>query len=640
MKKIIPLSIIVFCIFQFSLAQQAKLYTPKNIQKSYEEKTRSLDGKPGENYWQNFSEYDIDVSLDIKSRELSGEEQIKYYNNSPDTLRYLVIKLLQNYHKEGIARDYAIAPEKINEGVILDKVEVNGKVLDLENRREVFIYGTNLYAIMAKDSRILPQSETSLKIIWHFEVPDLAVRVGAYTDSSLFMGYWFPQMAVYDDIMGWDTEQYTGLQETYNDLADYHVKITTDESYIVWATGDLQNSSDIFSSEIQERINQSQKTNDYMHILSEEDYTNGTNIFKKNAQTTWNYKASKVPDFAFAVSNYYLWEASSVVVDKKTQRTTWVNSVYPPTAKSFKKSIEWASKSIAYFSSEFPGVPFPYNKHISFNGQAHAAIEFPMIANDCDDDNDEYIAEIVSHEIAHCYVPFSVLTNERLFAWMDEGFVKLFGEKFTEQYGNKREDFEKLNTTRIYTRYAGSINDLPLATLSSSLSTTQNFSHSYAKAAEANVYLFEIFQDKNIEFPLKAFFDRWEGKHPTPWDFYYTMSETLGEDLSWFWKPWYFEYGYPDLSLAGVEQGENASIVIKNSGKLPIPLTLEIYYEDGSTQRIHKSPEVWKDTDMYEQIVKTDHKKITKVTLGEKYIVDIFPEDNVWEGDKLESQLY
>lgn len=640
MKRLISSSIIVICIFQFSFAQQGKLYTPKNIQNSYASKTRSLDGKPGENYWQNFSEYDIDVSLDIKNRMLTGQEEIKYFNNSPDTLRYLVIKLLQNYHKEGVARDFAIDPEKINDGVVLDEVVLNGKVMDLENRREIFIYGTNLYAITSSDSRILPNSETFLSINWHFEVPDLAMRVGAYNDSSLFMGYWFPQMAVYDDIFGWDTEQYTGLQETYNDLADYNVKITTDESYIVWATGDLQNCSAIFSSEIQNRIDHSKKAKDYMPIISEEDYTNGTNMFKKNEQTIWHYKANNVPDFAFAVSNYYLWDATSVVVDKETGRRAWVNSVYPPTAKSFKKSIEWAAKSIEYFSSDFPGVPFPYDKHISFNGQDHAAIEFPMIANDCDHEEEEYIAEIVAHEIAHCYVPFTVLTNERQYAWMDEGLVKLFGERYAEQLGKKREDFKKLNTTQIYNRHAGSMTDLPLVTLSSSLSTTQNFSHSYAKAAEANVYLFEMFHEKNIKFPLKEFFNRWEGKHPTPWDFYHTMNETLGGDLSWFWNPWYFEYAYPDLSLANVEQGENAVIAIQNSGKLPVPLTLDIYYEDGSIQHIHQSPAVWKDTDLYEQIVKTDHKIIDKVTLGEKYIVDIFPENNVWERDKLESRLY
>ena len=640
MKKVISLSIIVMCVIQISMAQQGRLYTPKNIQKSYESKTRSQDGQPGVNYWQNSSEYDIDVSLDIKNRKLTGQEEIKYFNNSPDTLRYLVIKLLQNYHKKGVARDYAIEPEKINDGVILDEVIVNGKIMDLNNRREIFIYGTNLYAITTKDSRILPNSETALSINWHFDVPDLAARVGVWNDSSFFMGYWFPQMAVYDDIMGWDTEQYTGLQETYNDLANYDVKITTDQCYIVWATGDLQNSSDIFSSKIQDRIDQSKKAKDYVHIISEDDYTNGTKLFQNKAPTTWHYKASGVPDFAFAVSNYYLWDATSVAVDEGTQRRTWVNTVYPPSATSFKKSIEWAAKSIEYFSTQFPGIPYPYNKHISYNGQPHAAIEFPMIANDCDDPDEEYIAEIVSHEIAHCYIPFTVLTNERLFAWMDEGFVKLFGERFTELYGNNREDFEKLNTTQIYARHAGSLNDLPLVTISSSLSTTQNFSHSYAKAAEANVYMFEIFDDKNIEFPLKEFFNRWEGKHPTPWDFYYTMNEVAGEDFSWFWNPWYFEYAYPDLTIAKVEQGETTTIAIQNSGKLPVPLVLDITYEDGSTQHIHQSPVVWKDSDLYEQIVKTDHKKINKVTLGEKYIVDIFPEDNIWEGDKLESRLY
>ncbi|MEZ5198616.1 MAG: M1 family metallopeptidase [Bacteroidales bacterium] len=639
MKKVVSLSFVAMCFIQFSFSQEYKLYTPKNIQNSYESGTRSPDGNPGENYWQIFSEYDIDVSLDIQNRKLSGKETIHYYNNSPDTLRYLVIKLLQNFHKNGMARDYLLDPEKINDGVKLEEIIVNGTNLDLENRRETYFYGTNLYAIMKHDSQILPNSKTTLSITWHFDVPDLAIRVGAYTDSSYFMGYWFPQMAVYDDIMGWDTEQYTGLQETYNDLANYNVKITTDQSYLVWATGELQNGSEIFSSEIQQRIDQSKKSEEYIQIINNENYSSG-NIFKENPKSTWHYQADDVPDFAFAVSNYYLWDATSVEVDKETGRRTWVNTVYPPQANAFKKSIEWAAKSIEYFSSEFPGIPFPYNKHISYNGQGHAAIEFPMIANDCDGEDDEYIAEIVAHEIAHCYVPFTVLTNERLFAWMDEGFVKLLGERFTEIYGTKREDFNKLNTTNIYKRYAGSINDLPLATISSSINPVHNFSLSYAKATVANVYMLEILKEKGIEFPMKEFFDRWTGKHPTPWDFYYTMNEAAGEDLNWYWKAWYFEYGYPDLSIANVNQGNSATIGINNLGNLPVPLVLEITYEDGSIQKIHKSPEIWKNTNTYDLVVNTEQKKIEKVILGEKYIIDIYPANNTWEAGILESHLY
>lgn len=633
----------LLCLLSFyliaiiSVGQNSTLYSPACIRDAVKNHTRTENGNPGANYWQNHAAYSIKASLDPEAMLLTGSEKIAYMNNSPDSLNYVVVKLLQNFYKKGGARDFQCPPDLPNEGVKIESVSIDGRELDLNNPRQVRDYGTNLYIILGKEFALAPGSRTNMEIKWNYTVTDFFVRTGAYTDSSFFMGYWFPQIAVYDDINGWDNEQYTGLQEAYNDLADYDVELTLPSDYIVWATGDLVNSKDIFAEWVQERIDRSQKSDEVIKVLSAEDYESG-NILRHSGDNTWHFKAEKVPDFAWAVSSYYLWDAKSVVVDKSSGRRTWVNTAYPPTATGFKKAIEWASRCIEYFSEEFPGIPFPYNKHVSFNGQEHAAMEWPMIANDCDSEHEEYLAEIVAHEIAHNYIPFYILSNERLFAWMDEGMIKLMGEKFAELYGNKRENFERLNTTQMYTGYAGTIYDVPLLTASSSIDSRFNFHHSYAKAVAANLYLLEMLEEKGIEKPFEKYFEQWARKHPTPWDFFNTMNEIAGEDLSWYWDAWYMEFGYPDLTVETVGYNDNSGntvIAVNNKGGLPVPVVAEVVIKDGDTEIIKRSAAIWKENPQHIELKIPGNIHIVKVSIGDGHVVDVNPVDNIWTEDNL-----
>lgn len=637
MIRFVKFSVLWMFATTFCFSQEMELYMPACVTGAIEKGTRTQEGIPGDACWQNFASYSIDVDLDPVTRLLTGTEVIRYQNNSPDSLRYLVIKLLQNFYKEGVARDFGIRADIPDEGIVLEQLTVSGEVFDLNDRSHVREHGTNLYVILGKDDKLPPDTEIEISVEWYYNVPDLYVRTGAYTDSCFFIGYWFPQVAVYDDILGWDTEQYTGLQEMYNDLADFDVRITVPDPYVVWGTGELVNSHEIFTDRIRERIGRSMESGDIVQIITDEDLKE-QGLLKKSGNITWHYRAKNVPDFAWAASSYYLWDATSVVVDPEKGRRTWVSTVYPSDAEGFRKSIRWAADCIEYFSTELPGVPFPYDKHVSFNGQGHSAMEFPMIANDCDHANEEYLAEIMAHEIAHCYIPFTVLSNERLHAWMDEGLVKLFGELFAETLGGNRVDFKYLNTTNIYSGYAATMYDLPLLTVSSSLDVRHNFSHSYAKAALCNLYMLEIFEEKGIGQPLRLFFERWSGKHPTPWDFFQTMNEVAGEDLSWFWEPWYFNYGYPDLAIQGVGYDENKGttlISVENRGKLPVPVVMEITLADGSTDVIKKSPSVWRKRSGVFELHLPGKMNIAQITLGDKYIVDVHPEDNEWKADHL-----
>jgi len=604
---------------------QSGLYEPLEIKHAYENGTRSRDGLPGNAYWQNSAQYDLKAELDPETKTLKGEGIIKYRNNSPDSLRFLVIKLLPNIHKEGSAKDYAISSESLTKGMIIDTLLINGKTWNLNDRREAIEYGTNLYLLFNPAEKVPPGSNTGIFVKWSYEVPEHGIRNGAYSDSSFFIGYWYPQVAVYDDIFGWDREDYTGKQETYNDTGSYRVEIKVPEDYVVWATGDQLNEREVFSERTMDRIEASRKSGETLHILSNDDYQSGE-ILKKGHNGTWIFEASGVPDFAWACSNYYLWDANSLELEG-TGRNVWVNTAYPPDSKAFGKVADVAHAGIRYCSEVFPGVPYPFDKHITFNGITYVGVEYPMMANNGDHDPEENYTELTVHEIAHNYIPFYMLSNERKNAWIDEGWVKLIGELYGESLGLKREDKHFLNTVEVYEAIAGTSNDLPLIVPSGNMTPRYNFPLSYAKAANSNLFLLEIMKEKGVQDPLKEYLMAWQGKHPTPYDFFYYMNSLCSEDLSWFWKPWYFEFSSPDLEI--VQGDQPGQVIVCNRGGIPLPIRIQLEYEDGELRMIERSIREWASGQDRIVVDIPDPVHIVQVTLGGGDIPEVDRENNV-----------
>lgn len=611
---------VFFILFVFSttIFAQNELYMAKEFMAGYENNTRSADGLPGENYWQNTADYTISAELLPESRQLTGSGTITYYNNSPDTLRYVVVKLLQNIYKKGAARDFGIAAENLHDGVVVENLKVNGIDYSTDNPRQVRVYGTNMYIILPHNQPLNPDTQIEIAMDWHYTLAPQGMRTGAFGDSTFFIGYWYPQIAVYDDIYGWDRELYSGLEETYNDWANYNVSITCPAPYLVWASGELQNEAEIYSGEILSRIAESRSGNEVVHIISTSDLSE-ENYLISNQKVTWEFKANDLPDFAWAASANCLWDATSVEVDAATGRRTWVNSVYSESAKMFEKVAFYAQENIEYFSKEFPAVPYPYHKHITVNAKHRNAMEFPMLANNALVETEAHQIEFTAHEIAHAYFPFYVLSNERQNAWLDEGWVKLIGERATEQFGYQRTQLEQMNTKDVFERHALTSFDLPLLTPSSSQHAYHSFQNSYAKSLHANLYLLDIMKEKGVEQPLRQFIEAWAGKHPTPYDYFNFMSNLAGEDLSWYWRPWYLEFTYPDLAVVSVS-GNKA--LIENKGGLPIPLSVEMTYSSGEVEQKYYSPLVWKNGTTVEIAVPAD-KTLEQITIGDTEIVDI-----------------
>ena len=243
MKKVTALicltAVVLFSNHTYS--QNSSLPIPRNIEKAIEKGTRTLNGAPGQNYWQNKSDYTIKVEIDPPTRKISGEEKIVYYNNSPDTLKQIVIRLYQDILRKGNMRDFEVDPLDINDGVTVTKLVVGGKQFKMDGTdKDISRAGTNLFIKL--DKPLAPKSKTEIETSWSFIISKISnIRMGTYDSTSFFVSYFYPQVAVYDDIDGWDEQNYTGQTEMYNDFNNYNVEITTPKKFTLWATGVLQN---------------------------------------------------------------------------------------------------------------------------------------------------------------------------------------------------------------------------------------------------------------------------------------------------------------------------------------------------------------------------------------------------------------
>ena len=620
-------SFLTIIITPKSYSQDSSLYIPRNIKKAYENGTRSYTGAPGKNYWENFAIYNINVELEPQTRVVSGEETIKYKNNSPDSLKMIVFRLYQDIFKKGEARDRDVDASDLTDGVNLKRLVINGDTINLDTKdRTVFRRNTNLYIKLSK--AILPNSETNIEAEWSFVMPlKTHMRMGMIDSTSFYVGYWYPQVSVYDDVDGWDYHTYSGQQEFYNNFGNFDVKITVPKNYVVWATGIQQNPGDVFTEKYQNLLTKAKTSDSVVHIITQDDLEKG-NITKENEKNTWHFKAEDVTDFAFATSNHFLWDAGSVVVDSKTGRRTLVSAAYRKQAEDFPEVAGIAMKSIKYFSTQIPGVPFPYPKLTVVNGAPGGGMEYPMMVNDYSAPSNRRTVGVTSHEIAHTYFPFYMGTNEQKYAFMDEGWAETLPVEIQHKLG-KYDPTEMIAT--VYSRFAGNESDMPMMVPSTLLNGFSYVVSAYYRPASAYLTLKDMLGKKLFLKALHQYIDEWHGKHPIPYDFFYTFNKVTGQNLDWFWKPWFFEFGAPDVAIKNVtEENGKINIEVEKVGKIPIPVAAKIYYKDGSVDSTYNSAMIWKDGNKTYSIEFNSDKPFNKVEIGNKDIPDVNKKNNIY----------
>lgn len=628
MKNSIVL-ITILLSFNIVFAQQGSLYMSNEIKQAYAKGTRSWDGFPGDTYWVNESNYEIEAEFTPSSLMINGHMKITYQNNSPDTLKYIVLKVKQNMYQKGAARDHQIAEENVTKGTEISKVAIYRNDRPFNRPRRSVTSGTQHILSLQAEDYIMPNKTITIGLDWKLKMPEiLQARTGKANDSTYFVGYWFPQVAVYDDISGWDQDGYMGITETYNDLSDYSVRIKVPGNYYLWATGELQNSEDIYTESFAQKIEKSKTSDDVVHLITSEDLKTGGLLVSQHYHE-WLFEADQVPDFSFAISNHYLWDATSALIDNKTGKRTWVSMAYPPDQLNYNLGAKVAKESIEYFSTITPGIPFPYDKHTSVFGDFASGMEFPMMANDGDmgDDISDFY-DLVAHEIAHTYFPFYINTNEKMYSWMDESWTTLFGTLFiADKEMNPPPFFVWLDNLSW-----NSFRDLPPMIPTKNINQMEFMHQSYVRPKYANIFMLEMFAEKTLESPIKEYINRWQGKHPTPYDFFFTMNDLFGEDLSWFWKPWYFAFCSPDLAIENIKiKSDNLFIDISNLGQMPAPILISIHYIDGSIDQFRESAYVWKENPVIVDYKLELSGAVKMVVLGNEEIPDIDVSNNKWK---------
>jgi hypothetical protein len=612
--------LLIFLSFLYFTSFEQMLPVPRNLQKAYLNQTRSPDGRPGKKYWQNKADYKILVSFDPVSRLLSGNVNILYTNSSPDTLRQVVFKLYPNYYKKGSPRNSRIAAEDISDGISIDTMFTNNILTD---KSKIQVDGTNM---VVGRLNILPGQNIQFRISYHYLLNKGSHnRTGEVEPNAAFIAYFFPRVAVYDDVDGWNRQPYLGTQEFYNDFCNFDVAITVPANFLVWATGNLQNCSDVLSSEVCSRLEQAEKNDGVTTIIDSTDVR--SKITKQNSFNSWHFSALNVPDFVFATSDHYLWKSTSLIVDPATKRRTRVDAVFNQKHTDYFEVVSDARKTVEAMSYTFPAWPFPYSHVTVFDGLDQ--MEYPMMVNDNPLRNRHASIELTDHEVFHTMFPFYMGTNETKYAWMDEGWATIaewlispmIDTTVRDEYG-----------VRPYELESGTENDPPITTLSTLLSGQAYFLNSYPKPAFGYLYIKDLLGDSLFTRALHFYIGQWNGKHPLPLDFFNSINQGAGRNLNWFWKRWFYENGFPDLAITSVEKKlKSYAITITMKGSKPVPVDINITFADLSTQSVHKAIDVWeKGNSTYEITIPTS-KRITRITLGSFYVPDANHSDNVYE---------
>lgn len=601
------------------------LYVPRNMQEAYNKGTRSTDGKPGKNYWQNTAHYDINVTVAPPDRNVKGTETITYFNNSSDTLKNLVIRLTLNIHKPGAARGRKASDDYLTQGMQVDAFTVNGAKQKWTERPYL-----NTWQGVKLPKALKPHDSVQLSFDWHYEISLESGREGMLDSTTYYLAYFYPRVSVFDDYYGWDRIEFTDMQEFYSDFNDYTLTVNAPKNYIVWATGDLQNPDEVLSADAAKKLKASLTSNDLIHVATKQDMDSKT-VTAQNAMNSWKWKANNIPDVTVNVSDHYVWDASSVMVDDAAQRRASVQAAYNDTAKDFHSMVGFGKHSLDWLSHNWPGVPYPYSKTTIVQG--YADMEYPMMVNDGTNDDTVFSRFVVEHEIAHTWFPFYMGINESRYPFMDEGWATtlelLIGR---EDLGKETaENFFKQFRVNSWIYDAQAEEDVPIITPGNAMSGPGYGNNAYGKPALGYLAMKDMLGDDEFKKCLHAYMDRWHGKHPAPWDFFYTFNDVSGQDLNWFWNAWYFQPNYIDLAISDVSKSKGSySITIQNIGGYPAPVDVVVKYSDGSSDKMHETPAIWKDNPKIASVEIKTKKTISSVTLDGGIFVDANERDNVW----------
>lgn len=562
-----------------------------SIQKAYRAGTRDTSGHPGANYWQLKTDYSINANLNPETQTITGSETITLHNNSPDKLDRIVLRLDHNIYRPRVPRGFSV-PAETTDGMVVTRIKVNGNEIDLKAApprqrgeeepkiEKSFVFGLDqTLAQVFLAEAISPHSTATIEIDWHTKLPGgeggQGHRMTQRWESKLFQPtQWYPRLAKYDDLRGWDTNIYLGPSEFYNNFGKFDVNIEVPAGWIVSGTGVLQNANEALAPFVRQRLESVLKTDEEIMIVKEDERGVGKALLPRD-KNVWHFVADEVNDFAWATSNEFVWRSTRANIPNKGYVP--IHMFYlPERARFFERAGKNSRHALEFYSKLLIPYAFP---QLTLQDGPSAGMEYPMVIN-----SNQGAAD---HEIFHQWLPMTVGTNETRYGWMDEGF---------NQYSNilSRADVQgkPFSIDGLGQRY-GSISgdeDEPTMMWNANFGGQLYGFQTYQKTMMMFSMLGGIIGDDTMNAALKKYAETWKFKHPSPWDFTFFMNKELGKDLNWFWYYWLFTTEAVDGSIKEVvSQGEKTRVTVHQAGEMPSPVVLKVEFADGS-EKIKSMP--------------------------------------------------
>ena len=579
--------------------------TPAFMTRAYERGWRTTEGAPGENYWQQGGSYELVARLFPEEARLEGSVRILYASNAPGRFPSVWLHLHQNLHAEGAARE---VPAEVTGGINVRTVAVDGEPLAPTGEGEraggpgYRIDGTLMEIEPAVPLELGDTVEVTMD--FDFIVPQRGVGRMGHSENEVFLvAYWFPKMAVLDDLRVWNADPYLGNAEFYDGFANYSAELSVPIGWTVMATGELLNPAEVFSALTLDRLAEARASDSRVTIAGIGERTAGT-VTTQGSQgwLTYRFEAEQVRDFAWTASNVQNWDASSAVIgdvdgDGEDDRTLLHSFWRPERAPLWEEQWLWAQQSIEHHS-RYAGFPYPWPHMTSVEGAdiIEGGMEFPMLTliGSYETGGPQDLFNVTSHEIGHMWIPMIVGTNEKRHAWMDEGTTTfLEGESRMEYWPGV--DHHRVEA-RTYLRLAQAGLETSMMHHGDAYPTGPSYGvASYLKPSVLLVALRALIGREVFQEAYRSFIREWAFKHPTPWDFFNTFETVAGRDLDWFWSAYYFETWTMDHAVGRVaaNPGAGSTVVVEDRGEAPFPATVRVGSSAGGTLEFEIPVEHW-----------------------------------------------
>jgi hypothetical protein len=576
---------------------------PAGFQQAVAAGTRTATGAPGPRYWSQWADYRLTASLDTQRKRLSGTARITYHNRSPDTLGVIYLHLFQNYNAPGAARNDP-AEDPVG-GVTLARFAAQGQALREGGGAGGAGYQVDGTTMMVRLPRpLLPGDTLPMEAEWSFPIPqNFSERAGWSEDNLFYLAYFYPQVAVYDDVAGWHTDQHLGLAEFYAGFASYDVTVDAPEGWVVSATGQLRNEADVFPAPVLERLRRARASDSVVHVLTAADFGAGraTRDVPGN-RLRWRFQADSVRDFAFGATRESMWDAVRAPAGDRDGDGrvdyTLASALYRAPATRWVNAARFVREGVE-FGARFTGYPYPWPHMTSIEaaGIIGGGMEYPMttiIGALGDEDSDEALFGVTVHEVLHMWVPMIASTDETRYGWMDEGMTN-FAEVNLTTGRFRRAQPPMVTDQNSYFSVARSGTEGEIMRWTDFHYNTGAFSiASYMKPSSVLFALRELLGRETFDRGYQGFIRNWAYRHPTPWDFFNAMEAAAGRDLDWFWTSWYHTTWTLDQAIASVkEEGSETVVEIRDLGTVPMPARVRVTRESG--ERVdHEVPvETW-----------------------------------------------